>query len=218
VQVGVTSPALAVTITNLAATPLTLNTIAFGGVNANQFQFPALAPVGACTAGTVLPALVGTCTVNLSFAPTSLGAKTANVTITPAGVGAVPLVVALSGTGMAPSFALAPNPFLLGNQTVGVTSPAQALTVLNTGYGPLTVSSAATNNPVFAATSACPAPGALLPLAAGASCVVNVTVAPSVVGTNYVGTVTVTSSAGTATVPVRATGVGPGAFLAPATA
>jgi hypothetical protein len=78
------------------------------------------------------------------------------------------------------------NPATLsfGNQLLGTTSPAQTVTVTNTGAAPLTINSISTggNNPgQFAQTNNCPI-GEATPLAPFASCTVNVTFKPTWTG------------------------------------
>jgi len=73
------------------------------------------------------------------------------------------------------------------SQAVGTTSAPVAVTVKNTGTGPLTISSITTGGPFAAASTTCPVGGSVTP---GASCVVNVVARPTAVG-DMIGTLTI---------------------------
>ena len=73
------------------------------------------------------------------------------------------------------------------SQAVGTTSAPVAVTVKNTGTGPLTISSITTSGPFAAASTTCPVGGSVAP---GASCVVNVVARPTAVG-DMIGTLTI---------------------------
>src|SRR5207248_345777 len=86
----------------------------------------------------------------------------------------------LSGTGTAPVASFAPASIPFGNQPVNTTSPAQAVTLSNTGNAPLTISSIAitgTNSGDFAQANNCGSS-----LAANSSCTINVTFTPTATG------------------------------------
>jgi hypothetical protein len=82
-----------------------------------------------------------------------------------------------SGTTTAPVASLSSTSFTFANQTVGTSSPAQTLTLSNTGNAALSITSIAvtgTNSGDFAQTNNCGSS-----LAAGASCAINVTFTPT---------------------------------------
>jgi hypothetical protein len=83
------------------------------------------------------------------------------------------------------SLALSANPASVdfGGQSMGTTSPTQAVTVTNVGNGSVTVSGVSTTNAQFAQTNNCTT------LAVGASCTVNVTFSPSIAGGALLSTV-----------------------------
>ncbi|HEV2344050.1 MAG TPA: choice-of-anchor D domain-containing protein [Actinocrinis sp.] len=88
-----------------------------------------------------------------------------------------------------------------GNQTIGTTSGAQAVTVSNTGNAAATISSISASGP-FAQTNNCGSS-----LAAGASCTVNVTFAPTASGAQS-GTLSIASNAPGSPATVNLTGTG----------
>jgi hypothetical protein len=199
---GATGIAVAVATTSTPTTP-------------NQFARPAGAAGGTC--GTTLAA-GGTCTINVTFTPTTTGAKTGTATIT-ANVPVSGSPVPLSGTGIAAvvSASLTPTSWTTsatrGCTTGGTnpTCPLQVFSLTNTGNVNLTgIAQGAlggTNASEFIiarAMSTCgPAGGGQLSgqttLAPGASCSIAVRFAPLTTQTTGVktATVSVTDAAGT---------------------
>jgi hypothetical protein len=119
-----------------------------------------------------------TCTINVTFAPTSLGPASGNLALYIPGTSQM---VALSGTGLAPVATFSPASFTFATQRVGTTSPQQLVTLSNTGNSVLTISSIGTIGAiVFSETNNCPAT-----LAPGSSCAINVTFRPVQSGTYY---------------------------------
>jgi hypothetical protein len=120
------------------------------------------------------------CSINVTFAPTSFGAASGNLMLY-FGSTASPQAVALSGTGLAPQASFTPPSLTFAMQRVGTTSPQQLLTLTNTGNSTLTISSVgAAGAVVFSQTNTCPAT-----LAPGASCPISVTFRPVYTGTYY---------------------------------
>ncbi len=68
---------------------------------------------------------------------------------------------------------LSPGSVAFGGMSMGTTSPAQAVTLTNTGAATLTISSISTDNTQFGQTNNCTS------LAPGASCTINVTFTPA---------------------------------------
>ncbi|MEU4537001.1 choice-of-anchor D domain-containing protein [Streptosporangium sp. NPDC023825] len=102
-----------------------------------------------------------------------------------------------------PTVSLAASPVSLtfAARTVGSTSPAQAVTVTNTGTGSATLGTVATTGD-YAQTRTCGTT-----LAAGASCTVNVTFTPTATGTRT-GTLSVASNDPNGPLTVALTGTG----------
>jgi hypothetical protein len=203
--VGATGIGVAVATTSSPTTP-------------NQFARPAGLAGGTCGATLAAGA---TCTINVTFAPTSLGAKTGTVTIA-ANVAVTGSPVVLTGTGVAPviSASLTPTSKDFGTVTRGCglvgtgACPAQTFTLTNTGNVTLTgiaqgaVSGTnASDFPVVRLTSSCgPAGNGQLfgqtTLAPGAMCLIIVRFAPpsgDTVGAKGPAMLSVTDAGGTQT-------------------
>jgi len=160
-----------VTVTNKSAAAVTGLTRT---LSSNQFQMTAN------TCGVTLAA-GASCTFAVNFRPTTVGNKTGTVTVAFTGGAGSPQTVALTGIVTAPVLGLSPTAVSFGLVPRGTRSPAQAVTVSNTGTAPLIITSIALaggNTGQFAQTNVdCPIGGA--GLAAGASCTVNVVFAPT---------------------------------------
>jgi hypothetical protein len=169
--VGTLSPAQTVTLTNSGGLPLQSIVITTGSTPAGQFQ-------ESDTCGGQLPAQ-STCTISVIFSPTQTGALTGTLTVTDA---QRTQTLALSGPGVAtPAFSVSPTSLTFTNQTVGVASSAQTVTITNAGALPmanigLQLTGAAAASYSLSANTC----GAAL--AAGANCSVGVVFTPSGTG------------------------------------
>ncbi|GAA5191361.1 hypothetical protein GCM10023322_48570 [Rugosimonospora acidiphila] len=110
-----------------------------------------------------------------------------------------PPITAPSG----PTLTASPSGVSFGNQAVGTTSAAHAVTISNTGGSTATISAIAASGP-FAQTNTCGAT-----LAAGASCTVNATFRPAAVGAAS-GSVTLSGNATNSPTTVALSGTGTG--------
>jgi FtsP/CotA-like multicopper oxidase with cupredoxin domain len=165
--VGTASAVQGVTLTNVGTSPLTIGSVTPAGdfTQANNC-------VGNLAAGR-------SCTINVRFRPTASGVRTGTITITDGDITS-PQVVSLTGTGVAPVNSVQPTS-LIFSSPLNVTTAAQPVTVSNTGTSPLTINSiglGGTNPGQFTQANNCPI-GATTPLAAGASCTINVTFHPT---------------------------------------
>src|SRR2546427_573722 len=182
-RVGTTSAAQNLTLTNNGGTPLNLTSITITGAQAADFAFAAgnTCPTGA---GSVAPG--ASCTISISFTPAATGARTATVTITDDAPGS-PQSVSLAGMGIAPAVTLAPTNLAFGTQRLSTTSPAQTVTLTNSGTATLSITSIALagSNPgdfAVAGSGVAPCPLAGGPVAASASCAFTVTFTPAATG------------------------------------
>ena len=197
-----TSQARTVTLTNGSNAALTITSIAVTGANSADF-----AQTNTCA--TSVPAL-GTCTISVTFAPTSVKPPTrsAQITITDSGTGS-PQVVDLTGTaGTAPLVSLSSNSLAFSTQqAVGVTSSPLILTVTNTGTAALTITSvvASGNFAVAATGNTCTTP--LQATTPPSNCTIAVTFTPNV-GGQSVGSLTLTDNAPDSPQVVLLTGTG----------
>jgi len=178
---GTTSAAQTITVTNTGGANLVVASAVLGGTNANQFA-------RTTTCATVAPA--GSCTISVTFTPTTAGAKSATVTITHNAAGS-PTVVNLSGTGVVTTTATMPTPLAFGTKKINTTT-TKTLTVTNTGTNPLTVSAVTPTGTGFTADRGT----CNVAVAAGRTCKINVTFTPTTVG-NFTGSVTLVSNAAT---------------------
>jgi hypothetical protein len=123
----------------------------------------------------------------------------------------------LSGVAAVESLALAPSPLLMPAQTIGLAGPPQAITLTNTGTGPLTLAAitVAGNGGVFtispAIAGAC---STTVAVPVGASCTINVVATP-LAAVNYNGQIRVNYGGAVAQVAVSTRGVASSANMLP---
>jgi hypothetical protein len=174
-NVGTTSAAKSVTVTNTGTAALHVSIVALAGTNSGDFTISA----DTCTGATV--AVNATCSVSVTFTPGATGARSATLTFTD-DAGGSPQTVALSGAGTAAGIAFNPASLSFGNQGTGSTSAAQPVTVTNSGTATLHITSVTltgTNAGDFA-KSADTCTGQAI--AASATCTVSVTFTPTATG------------------------------------
>ena len=189
--------ALPVQVTNSATTAVT-----FSGITATgDFGVG-----GNCPAAGAALAAGASCTLQVTFAPVAGGTRTGTLALT-SSASSLPLTLALSGTGLVSHLAVTPGALSFGSTSAGV-ALSQTLTVSNTGTTNITGLALSTTGD-FAVTTTCPAV-----LAAGASCLPQVTFNPTATGTRT-GTLVVTSSdpGSPLTVPLTGIGATPPSFV-----
>ena len=210
-----TSAAQPVTMTNSGGAPLTISSIAVSGTNGPDFTQTNNCPISPTTL-----AAGGTCTISATFTPHAAGSRTASLSVTD-NAGGSPHTVALTGTGAsAPAVSLSPTSLAFSSQQINTASPAQSVTVTNSGSAPLTISSISntgTNPGDFNQSNTCPIGPSTL--AAGGSCTISVSFAPSAAGTQTA-SLGITDDAASSSQSVAMTGTGtttpvPGAGLSP---
>jgi hypothetical protein len=154
------------------------------------------------------------CTISVTFTPTTTGPLSGTVTIDSDDAPFAPHVIPLSGTGVtpAPAVSLSTSSLSFASQQVGTTSASQSLTLTNTGGGTLDLSATITTTGDFSQSNNCGSS-----LAAGASCSIDVTFAPTAAGLRT-GTVRISSNAPGSphTVSLTGTGVAPTLSFSPA--
>src|SRR5439155_57091 len=151
---------------------LSISGIAVTGTNSGDF-----AQTHTCGASL---AAGTTCTISVTFKPTTTGTRTASVAVTDNASGS-PHTAALSGSGVSsttstPVASLSPTSLAFGNQTVGTTSAVKYATLTNTGHATLTFSGSfaiSGGDFHFAGLGTCGSS-----VAAGASCLVSVKFTP----------------------------------------
>jgi len=185
--VGSTSSPQAVTVRNTGSVAMTVSglTVTSGFTQTNT-----------CSGVPVS----GTCTISVTFAPTTSGSQNGTLTINDNAQGN-PHAVSLSGTGLAGTAQLSVSSLNFTALTVGTTSNAQTIIVINSGNGPLTISSIQAAGD-FAQTSNCTTIAAN-----GGTCAIQVIFTPTSSGTRS-GTITLTDSAANSPQLISVTGSG----------
>jgi hypothetical protein len=210
---GTASAARQVTVTNTGNALMSIASIALGGTDLDQYTV---------TGNTCPPTLGGgaSCTVTLTFNPTTVGAKLAllNVAVTSPAVSGR---VSLSGIGLGTALTTSPTALSFALQTVGQASPAQVVTLTNTGntFAEFTPSIVTGSPADFSLLlNGCPAgttPGTRQ-VVAGGNCTVSVVFTPTGAGSR-VSALTLTPTIGDmATVSLSGTGAALSVSTSPA--
>jgi len=179
-----TSDARAVTLINAGSAALDITSIVAGGDFAETDN-----------CGTVVPGGGGSCTIQVTFTPTTTGTSTDAITITDNAQGS-PHLITVTGTGVraAGSLTITPTSLTFPPETVGVTSPAQVVRLANTGLASVTLT-AISISAEFAQTNTCGGvPNNVYVLNVGDSCTVSITFTPTGSG-NRTGSLTITDDA-----------------------
>ncbi len=185
-----TSTAKTVTLTNTGSGILTITKISA------SIQFSQTNTCGSSVAAGA------SCTITVTFKPTTINTITGSVSITD-NVSGSPQTVTLTGTGTYVSFN--PPTFNFGNQPVGTKSLGKKITLSNKGSVSVSItgiSITGTNAANFAQTNTCGTS-----VAAGASCFVTVTFTPSAKG-KRTGSVSVSDNGGGSPQTVGLSGTG----------
>jgi hypothetical protein len=191
-NVGTTSAAQTITITNFGGSPLnSLALSATGGFAETDNCPPTLAPAASCT-------------VSVTFTPAATGdiAGTLQIADDSGNLGPTQ-TIALTGTGTTPAASLTPTSLAFSSTIVGTTSTARTITLQSVGTGPLTISGVTASAPFVVTTTTCS--GTLAP---GVSCTIQVVFAPAAIGAAS-GAVTIADDAGTQTVALTGSGSAP---------
>ncbi len=173
--VGATSSSQTFTVTNTGGAATGALTTALAGNDPGHFTL--VAGSNGCQ-GVVLAAN-GSCTIAVTFTPTTGGAKSASLSVsgTPGGT----VTAGLSGTGIPPAaFTISPTSTDFGSVGTGTQTAFRTFTITNTGgqpSGTMTVSLTGAQASQFNFVSGCTGT-----LAAGASCTVQVRFAPNING------------------------------------
>jgi hypothetical protein len=168
--VGTASAVQAVTLSNSGNAVLTISSIILAGANASDFAL-----LNGCGSSVGIKA---SCTLSVSFKPSTAGTRTATITLTDNAMGS-PQKVTLTGTatGTGPVASLSPSSLVFPSQAVGATGAAQTVSLTNTGNAVLNITSitlSGANATDFVQTSNCG-----LSVAAGANCTISVSFTPA---------------------------------------
>ncbi|TAN21483.1 MAG: choice-of-anchor D domain-containing protein [Acidobacteria bacterium] len=195
--VGTASQAQTILVSNNGTAAATLSSISASG----DYTL-----VSGCS--TTAPLAPGaSCPVSVTFTPSAGGARAGAVVLS--GTGGLGSLATLSGTGTQPGILASPAQLSFGSQTVGAPSNPQTVTISNTGSAPLSLSGIAASGDFSAATTCGSS------LAAGANCVINVTMNATTTGTRT-GTLNLYDSVdGLHPIALTGVGVAAGASLSP---
>jgi len=190
--VNVASAPQVTTLTNSGNATLTITTVGITGTNPGDFT-------QTNTCGSSLAA-GNSCNITVTFKPPTTGSRSAAVSITDNAPNS-PQTVSLSGVGVLPAATFSPTSLTFATQLINTTSPTQPVTLTNTGLGTLTLRGGGFSGAFSGGTTCGP------PLAAGASCTINVSFKPKATGT-LTGSISITDNAPGSPQTVSLTGTG----------
>ena len=192
-NLGSTSTAQTITLTNNTASSVTLN--------AQGLSDPTDFSVSSTTCGSTLGASAS-CTANVAFTPSKSGALSGTWSIA-SSASSTPLTVNLTGTG-AGVVSSTPGSLSFSSTNVGSTSTAQTITLTNNTASSVTLSAAGLSDPTDFSVSSTTCGSTL---GASASCAANVVFTPSKSGA-LSGTWSITSSASSTPLTAALSGTG----------
>ena len=191
-QIGTSSAAQNITLSNTGIGPLVLTTIV--PAPPGDFQEAddcfGLVPQGA------------SCTLSVRFTPTAGAARTATLTLTDNAQN-TPQLVPLTGTGIGPGISFSTTNVVFPNQSPGTTSMPQTVTIMSAGTAALTISSIQLP-PAFSQSNNCGTS-----VAAGVSCALSVTFSPPTSG-YYQGAIAISDNVPTSPQSITLSGSSPG--------
>jgi hypothetical protein len=144
--VGITSSPQNVTLQNTGNINLTITSIQITGTNSGDFGEKDNCPASLTPNNS--------CQISVTFTPTTTGTRNAAVSVTDNAPGS-PQSVPLTGVGVVPALTFSPTSLTFPTQVVFTTSPAQQVTLTNTGAGVLTITNISVTGP-FSQTNNCP--------------------------------------------------------------
>jgi hypothetical protein len=206
--VNTASASQTLTVTNNGTASLSITGISITGTGAGAFG-------QTTTCGSTL-AVNASCTIALTFTPTTATTYTASLSIADNASNS-PQAVTLSGTGTAastPAVTLAPIGPLSFTSTVNTASAAQSVMVSNTGTASLTITGitiTGTGAAAFGKTTTCGST-----LAASASCSIALTFTPTT-ATSYTASLSIADNASNSPQAITLSGTGTAAALATTT-
>jgi len=185
-----------VTVKNTGASALTFasGSITITGTVSSDFS-----ETNTCVGTSV--AISGTCTITVSFTPSTFENQTATVTLVDNAAN-TPQTVPITGNGAEPAVDLSPTTLAFGSVASGATSAALTVTVENYGNATLTISGVAASSSYVVSGNTCGTS-----LAAGSTCTLSVEFKPTASG-SFPGTLTITDNAGDSPQIVELTGTG----------
>lgn len=198
--VGIASSSQTVTLTNTGNIALTVS-VSVSGTNPGDFG-----QTNNCGSSV---AAGGSCSIFVTFKPTTTGTRSAAVSIVDNAPNS-PQMVPVSGTGVLPAVTLSPTSLTFPTQLISTTSKSQPVTLTNTGLGVLKITKATISGPFTFSSSNCTST-----INPGASCTLNVSFKPTAIGT-ATGSLSITDNAPQSPQQVKLSGTGTSVQLTPA--
>ncbi|MGA8150390.1 MAG: choice-of-anchor D domain-containing protein [Terriglobales bacterium] len=158
-----------VTVTNSGAAALNVSVVTVTGTVPSNFS-----QTNNCVGVSV--AVNGTCTITVTFAPTTLEDQTGTLTLTDNAADS-PQTVPITGSGAEAAVDISPDALVFASQGVGTTSAAQTLTVENYGNATLNISGVSITGPFLISNNTCGTT-----LGAGLSCTISIQFKPTQTG------------------------------------
>ena len=203
-QIGTTSPAQQVTLTNAGGVALTLISASVSPASPGNADFTVVNSCGNSLAAN------SACAISITFTPTATGTRTATLTIADQFRSQT---ITLTGTGIAPPGVVSLTPVSVAFSTTCVTlaSQPQTVTLTNNGGLPLSIANTSITPGFTIAATTCTAT-----LAPAAACTYTLVFAPTTTGA-LTGALTLTTSANPSMQTVSLSGTGIDFTLAPTT-
>ena len=206
--VGMSTGVQTVVLASTGTAALSLTGIAITGSNSSDFAVVA-AGANPCPAGSATLIAGANCTVGVAFSPKTTGTKVATLSFSD-NAAASPQTIALSGTSIAaPAIEVSPLTWTFAAQSTGTSSAAKQFNITNPGgsTASVTIAVSGANATDFPETDNC---AGAKGLAAGATCLANVSFNPAVLAppqSTRVATMTVTygGAGGSQTIPLSGT-------------
>jgi hypothetical protein len=195
-----------VTLTNEFGSDVVVGTATLGGTDAASFEIG----TDTCSGSTLADG--DTCDIDVSFLTPGPAGGPRSATLNLPDDAASTLSIGLSGVETMPVASRTPLALSFGNQLMGTTSPAQTVTLSNTGVGDLHISSIAAGGAdagqfSIGASDCTVAHGGVL--ATAQSCSIDVTFAPTSTGSKSA-TLAMNTDAGNLATSLAGTGTAPG--------
>jgi hypothetical protein len=163
-----------VTVKNTGAAPLTFGSAAIGITGTVPSDF---SQTNTCNGTSVAVGL--TCTITVSFTPSTLEDQTGTLTLADNAAN-TPQSLPITGSGAEPAVFLAPDALAFGSVTHDTISPAQTVTLENYGTGPLTLGTITASAQFTISANTCGPSGSVI--AAGSFCTISVEFTPTGTG------------------------------------
>lgn len=174
-QVGTTSSPQTVLLRNMGSSPLLISSISVNGDFAETDDCGSSVPAAA------------SCSFSVTFTPTGAWTRPGAIQVQDDATGS-PHLINLAGIGSGGMAGFAPASVIFPTQPVGTSSPAQTVSLTNSGNAPLNISSIQASGD-YAQSNTCPAT-----LAPSLGCTIGITFTPTASGTRS-GTLTVNDDA-----------------------